>query len=252
MTYCLAIRVDQGLVFASDSRTNAGVDQVSTFSKMHTFERPGERAICLLTSGNLATTQAVVRQIRRDNERNTKGCLNGAPDLAAAAEYVGALSRAEQRKHGTRDKDRFNPEASFILGGQIVGRQHQVYLVYPEGNYISATVQTPYLQTGELKYGKPILDRIVTEDLSLDVAARAALVSMDSTMRSNATVGPPIELQLYAAGTMRFTQRLVLAEDNDYLRELRSAWQTGLKTAFEHLPSLPLSRPAVHLVQGDS
>ena len=196
MTYCLAIRVDEGLIFASDSRTNAGADHVSTFSKMHTFEQPGERVMCLLSAGNLATTQAVLRNIRRDNERGKGPRLDSVRDLAEAAEYVGQLSRNEQRKHGGegQPKEGFSPEATFILGGQIKGRQHQIYLVYPEGNYISATLQTPYLQIGELKYGKPILDRIVREGISLEVAARCALVSMDSTMRSNATVGPPVEL----------------------------------------------------------
>jgi putative proteasome-type protease len=254
LTYCLAIRVDQGLIFASDSRTNAGADHVSTFSKMHTFEKPGERAICLLSSGNLATTQAVLRHVRRDNERGSGLCLDSARDLAEAAEYVGSLSRAEQRKHEAPGDEKFSPEASFILGGEITGRPHQLYLVYPEGNYISATVQTPYLQVGELKYGKPILDRIVKEDVSLEVAARCALVSMDSTMRSNATVGPPVELLMYSAGAMRFGKRLVLTEDNPYLRELHLAWQQGLEEAFKRLPGLPVSRPAVQLVdaQGDS
>ena len=253
MTYCLAIRVDQGLVFASDSRTNAGADHVSTFSKMHVFEHQGEkgshRAICLLSAGNLATTQAVLRNIRRDNEGGKGLRLDSARDLAEAAEYVGRLSRAEQRKHGSRKDKRFAPEASFILGGQIENRQHQLYMVYPEGNYISATVQTPYLQIGELKYGKPILDRIVREDLSLEVAARCALVSMDSTMRTNATVGPPVELLIYPAGAMKFGKRLVLQEDNEYLRALRLAWQQGLEDAFERLPGLPISRPPVQLVE---
>jgi putative proteasome-type protease len=253
LTYCLAIRTDQGLVFASDSRTSAGADHVSTVSKMHTFETPGKRAFCLLTAGNLATTQAVLRQIRRDNENGKTPSLRTAQDLAEAAEYVGALSRAEQRKHESAD-EKFSPEASFILGGQIDGRKHRLYLVYPEGNYISATLQTPYLQVGELKYGKPILDRIVREDVSLEVAARCALVSMDSTMRSNATVGPPVELLMYTTGALRFGKRLVLTEDNPYLRELRQAWQIGLEEAFEKLPGLPISRPPVHLVdaQGDS
>lgn len=248
MTYCVAIRVDQGLVFASDSRTNAGADHVSTYSKMHSFEIPGERAVCLLSAGNLATSQAVLRRIRRDNERGTGLCLNTAKDLAEAAEYVGGLSRAEQRKHRSQRDEKFSPEATFILGGQIDGRQHQLYLIYPEGNYISATVQTPYLQIGELKYGKPILDRIVREDLSLEVAARCALVSMDSTMRSNATVGPPVELLICPAGALHFGKRLVLQEDNEYLRELRLAWQQGLEDAFERLPGLPISRPPVQLV----
>jgi len=247
LTYCLTIRVDQGLVFASDSRTNAGPDQVSTFSKMHTFESD-DRVICVLTAGNLATSQAVLRQIRRDSERDGRKCLESVRDMAEAAEYVGTLSRAEQKKHKSKSDDKFNPEASFIVGGQIAGRQHQIYLVYPEGNYITATVQTPYLQIGELKYGKPILDRIINEDLSLELAARCALVSMDSTIRSNATVGPPVELLIYPAGSMKFGKRLVLQEDNPYLGELRRAWQDGLKETFERLPGLPFKRPSVQLV----
>jgi putative proteasome-type protease len=252
LTYCVAIRVDQGLVFASDSRTNAGADHVSTYSKMHSFEIPDERAICLLSAGNLATSQAVLRRVRRDNERGSGLCLNTARDLAEAAEYVGGLSRTEQRKHRSQRDEKFSPEATFILGGQIDGRQHQLYLIYPEGNYISATVQTPYLQIGELKYGKPILDRIVRENLSLEVAARCALVSMDSTMRSNATVGPPVELLICPAGALRFGRRLVLQEDNEYLRELRLAWQQGLEEAFERLPGLPISRPPVQLVDAQA
>lgn len=250
MTYCLAIRVDEGLIFASDSRTNAGADHVSTFSKMHTFEQPGERVMCLLSAGNLATTQAVLRNIRRDNERGKGPRLDSVRDLAEAAEYVGQLSRNEQRKHvgEGQSKEGFSPEATFILGGQIKGRQHQIYLVYPEGNYISATLQTPYLQIGELKYGKPILDRIVREGISLEVAARCALVSMDSTMRSNATVGPPVELLIYPGGAMAFGERHVLQEDNRYLRSLRQAWQQGLEDAFQGLPSLPIRRPEVRLV----
>lgn len=248
MTYCVAIKVDQGLVFASDSRTNAGVDQVSTYSKMHTFEGRDGRAVCLLNAGNLATTQAVVRRIRRDNEDNADRCLAKVPDLAEAADYVGSLSREEQRKYDVPNEDSFSAGASFIIGGQIGKRPPQLYLVYPEGNYITAAVQTAYLQIGELKYGKPILDRIVNPDLPLDVAARCALVSMDSAMRSNVTVGPPIELLTYVTGSGRFSQRLVLDEHNPYLLELRQAWQEGLKSAFERLPTLPAMRPPVHLV----
>lgn len=248
LTYCLAIKVDQGLVFASDSRTNAGVDQISTYSKMHSFEGRDGRAICLLTAGNLATSQAVLRQIRRDNENGEARNLNNVADLAEAAEYVGDLSRDEQRKRESSNEESFSVDATFIVGGQVGTRPPQLYLVYPEGNYISATVQTPYLQIGELKYGKPILDRIVTEDLSLEVAARCALVSMDSTMRSNVTVGPPFELLTYVADNMRFNARLVLDEHDPYLRELHQSWQKGLKEAFERLPSLPVMRPPVHLV----
>jgi len=251
VTYCLSIRVDQGLVFASDSRTNAGPDQVSTFSKMHTFELE-DRVFTLLTSGNLATSQAVLRQIRRDSENRSKRCLESVKDLAEAAEYVGALSRSEQKKHRSGKDDVFNPEASFILGGQIQGRQHQIYQIYPEGNYIAATLQTPYLQIGELKYGKPILDRIIREDLSLELAARCALVSMDSTIRSNATVGPPIELMVYPVNSLKPGKRLVLTEDNPYLSELRRAWHEGLKATFDQLPQVPFNRPAVQLVEAQA
>lgn len=240
-------------MFASDSRTNAGVDQVSTYSKMHLFDDLPDRAVCILSSGNLATTQAVLRRLRRDNDAGARASINQATDLAQVAESVGRLSRAEQRKHGSRSEvDKFNPEASFIVGGHVNGRPHQIYLVYPEGNYIGATLQTPYLQIGESKYGKPILDRIVTEELSLEVAARCALVSMDSTMRSNVTVGPPIELLIHAAGNVGFNRRLMFREDNPYLSELRQAWQQGLKEAFERLPNLPVTRPAVQLVDARS
>lgn len=253
MTYCLAIRVDNGLVFCSDSRTNAGVDQVSTYSKMHVFGESAEHSVCILSSGNLATTQAVVRQLRADNEKGAPTSISAARNLSQVAEHVGRLSRTEQRKHASRaETEKFNPEASFIVGGCVDGRPHQIYLVYPEGNYIAATLQTPYLQIGELKYGKPILDRIIHEDLSLEVAARCALVSMDSTMRSNVTVGPPIELLIYATGNAGFGRRLMFREDNPYLRELRQAWQQGLKDAFEKLPSLPVNRPAVQLVDARS
>ncbi len=248
LTYCVAIRVSQGLVFTSDSRTNAGADQLSTVSKMHSFDLPGERAVCILTAGNLATTQAVIRQIRRDMEKSSGPSLSRFTELAEAAEYVGELSRAEQRKHSSKATDTFNPEANFIVGGQIGKRPHQLYHVYPEGNYISASELNPYLQIGELKYGKPILDRIIQDAVSLEVAARCALVSMDSTMRSNATVGAPIEVLTYVSGSLRLDKPLVLTENHPYLHQLRQAWQEGLQLAFENLPNLPTSRSAPQLV----
>ncbi len=248
MTYCVAIRVSQGLVFASDSRTNAGADHLSIVSKMHHFDVPGQRAICILTAGNLATTQAVIRQLGRDLEKKSGPNLNKLVELSEAAEYIGELSRGEQGKHRSKDRESFNPEASFIVGGQIGKRPHQVFQVYPEGNYISATTLSPYLQIGELKYGKPILDRIINDAVSLEVAARCALVSMDSTMRSNATVGPPLELLTYTTGSLRLEKPLVLIEDNPYLHQLRLAWQEGLTQAFEDLPGLPFTRPTPHLI----
>lgn len=242
MTYCVAIKVNEGLVFASDSRTNAGVDQVSVYSKMHTFGADGDRTLIVLTAGNLATTQAVLRRVRRDTGDGTDPGILGLPTMAEVAEYVGELSIGEQRKHKRHESDKFNAEASFIVGGQIGDEPPQIFLVYPQGNCIRATPETPYLQIGETKYGKPILDRIVSESLPMELAARCALVSMDSTLRSNVTVGPPIELITYARGSLKLPPRLVFGEDSDYLRELRSAWQEALKRSFEQLPRVPYPR----------
>lgn len=239
MTYCVAISVDRGLIFASDSRTNAGVDQISTYSKMQVFCGDGERMITVLSSGNLATTQAVVRRLRRDLESKRSPNLKSMRHLSEAADYVGEISLAEQARHKKATSDEFNPGVSFILGGQVKGDRPQIYLVYPEGNHIRASSRQPFLQIGELKYGKPILDRIIRPEMSLDDAARCALVSMDSTMRSNLTVGPPIELQFYEVGQYRAGAHLVFDEDHEYLRALRLAWQDALQRAFESLPSLP-------------
>ncbi len=251
MTYCVAVKVDQGLVFASDSRTNAGVDHISTYSKMHTFGGDGERFFTVLSAGNLATSRAVVTRIRRDIEENAKESLSRVKRLTEAADYVGRLSLDQQRKHEKSTKSKqFSTGASFIVGGQIKGGEHSVFLVYPEGNYIPVSKHSPFLQIGEEKYGKPILDRIIEPGLSLEVAGRCALVSMDSTMRSNASVGPPIDLLLYSAGAQRPGNQVTFGEDDDYLRSLRRAWQDSLKSAFANLPTLPLPSGAVRLVDG--
>lgn len=252
MTYCLAITVNDGLIFASDSRTNAGVDQVSTFGKMHRFFGNGERSVTVLTAGNLATTQAVIRQIRRDIDAAATVNLGSVTHLSEAADYVGELSRKAQERHVAGKDDKFNPGASFILGGQIAGQAPQIFLVYPEGNHIRASKRAPFLQIGELKYGKPILDRIIQREVELETAARCALVSMDSTLRSNLTVGPPIELLTYRVDTLTQGEHIVFEEDDSYLRELRSAWQDNLRQAFETLPKLPSPSfaPQVRLVDG--
>ena len=251
MTYCLAITVDKGLIFCSDSRTNAGVDQVSTFSKMYRFLGDGERMVTILSAGNLATTQAVLRQVRRDLESGAPRSLKTLESLADAAEYVGEISLEQQRKHRAAAESSFKPDASFILGGEMPGREPQIFQVYTEGNHIRATPETPYLQIGEIKYGKPILDRIISAPTPLEDAARCALVSMDSTMRSNITVGPPIELLIYETGSLREGRYIVLKEDDAYLRELRLCWQDSLRNAFEELPRLPgPAAPRVRLVDG--
>jgi putative proteasome-type protease len=207
--------------------------------------------ITLLTAGNLATSQAVTRRLRRDLENESILNLKTVQHLAEAADYVGSISLEMQRKHRGSQEMAFDSGASFIIGGQIGDRPPQIFLVYPEGNHISATASTPFIQIGELKYGKPILDRIIGPKLDLETAARCAMVSMDSTLRSNITVGPPIELLIYRAGSLNAGQHIVFQEDDKYLRELRNAWQESVRVAFQGLPRIPspAEQPVVRLVE---
>lgn len=238
MTYCLAIKVNDGLVFATDSRTNAGVDYVSTYRKMHQFGVPGERLILLLASGNLATTQAVLNAIQRDLEDPTATeNLNTFHYLFDAAHYIGKISQRVQEEYREALKgDGISPETNFILGGQIHGRQPNIYLIYPQGNYISASTETPYLQIGETKYGKPILDRIIRPETSLEDAARCALVSIDSTMRANISVGPPVDLAIYRRDALDVNHRVTLEYGTPMWRVMQKRWNEGLQRAFERLP----------------
>lgn len=234
MTYCVAISVDAGMVFCSDSLTNAGMDQVSTYSKMYRFGRAGERSFVCLTAGNLATTQAVMARLQSDIDKAAAQSLLTVDSMQAAAEYLGNAGLEQQRKHA----DSGNFGASFILGGQIGGEPHQVALVYPQGNFITTSKDTPYLQIGEDKYGKPILDRIVKADTDLDTCALCALVSMDSTLRSNRSVGPPIEVLLYPAGSLRADNHHRFDEDSAFLKRLRKDWEEALKEALRRMPPL--------------
>jgi putative proteasome-type protease len=237
MTYCVAIHLDEGLVFASDSRTNAGVDQVSSYSKMHTFETEGERLFVVLTAGNLATTQAVVNRIKREMVDGVEGSFADVVHMSDAAGYLGRINREEQEKHSEAlSKSGIVAEATLIIGGQIKGSAPEIYRVYPQGNYITTSPQTPFLQIGESKYGKPILDRILVPSTPLSDAARCALVSIDSTIRSNVTVGPPIEVFVYEADSFAFKHYLCLEGDNEYLRALTHAWDHNIKQAFVDLP----------------
>jgi putative proteasome-type protease len=231
MTYCVAISVDAGMVFCSDSRTNAGIDQVSTYSKMFRFGLDGERIFVILSSGNLATTQATISRVKRDIRQQAETSLLTVDTMNEAAAYLGGVSRAEQDKHQGSGF-----EASFIIGGQIGSRKQKIVLVYPEGNYISSSRDTPYLQIGESKYGKPILDRILEPALDLDTCALCALVSMDSTMRSNISVGPPIETLIYQSGSLTLPEPLKFQEDSEFLRELKRNWDQRLKDAFRQMP----------------
>ena len=238
MTYCLAISVNKGLVFASDSRTNAGVDYVTSYSKMHTFVWPDERICVLLTSGNLATSQAVINIIKNDLEGpKRKFNLRKGKHLHEVAHYIGQLSQEEQRQHAdAMKKSGSNAEASFILGGQIAGKAPEIYLIYPQGNYISASPETPYLQIGENKYGKPILDRMISPSTTLEDAARCALVSLDSTIRSNVSVGPPVELAIHTIDEIEDPYYLRLTLNSPMYKSMQKQWNEGLRRAFNRLP----------------
>ena len=234
MTYCVAMTVPEGLVFVSDSRTNAGIDQLATYSKMHQLLCTGERTFVLLSSGNLGTTQGVLSLLERDIKSGMLPNLATVPTLEEAAECIGIASTTEQHKHHEARKslDGFMPEASFILGGQIRGSDPGLFLIYPEGNFIEATNDTPYLQIGEHKYGKPILDRVVTPQTTLSDATKAVLLSMDSTVRSNLSVGMPLDLVVIEKDACKVTESRRIDEGDTVFREMSAAWSIALKDAF--------------------
>ncbi len=238
MTYCLGICVQNGLMFASDSRTNAGVDYVTSYSKMHVFEPAPDRVFVILSAGNLATTQEIVNIIQRDIDYPSGGeNLLTARYLFEAADYVGRVSQMVQQQHGVAlQQAGVSGEVTLILGGQIQGQPHGLMLIYPQGNHIEASRSTPYLQIGETKYGKPVLDRVLNYNLALDDAARLALVSLSSTTMSNITVGPPYELAIYHVDQFKITSRCKFEEGGDYLKDLQMAWTNGLIQIFNNLP----------------
>ncbi len=239
MTYCLGLRLHDGLVLASDSRTSASVDDISVYSKMHVFETAADRVVVLLSAGNLATTQAVRSQINRDlSNPDAERTLNTLAHLDEIAAYVGEINRQVQSSVAPTAEQAagFNPEATFLLGGQIGSAPHDIFLIYPQGNYIAASRQKPFLQIGETKYGKPILSRLADGSMDLDLGARLALVSMDAAMRSNLSVGPPVEVAVCPAGLHRIGRRLKLGENAPYLRQLADTWNKKLGRAFLELP----------------
>lgn len=239
MTYCLAIKIDAGLVFVSDSRTNAGPDQVSTYSKMRSWGAAGDRQIVMLSAGNLATTQAVVTRIQRDIDEQVEGNLFSLPYMSEVAEYLGKLNVRQQAKHVDQGMTAgISTEATFIVGGQIAGQPPNLYMVYPQGNYINVSDTSPFMQVGEAKYGKPILDRIIHHDTSMDDAVKCALVSMDSTIRSNVTVGPPIEIVTYPTDSLAMGKYWKLEAEDPYLLDLKTAWDEKLRQAFSEMPRL--------------
>ena len=235
MTYCVAASLDSGMVFCSDSLTHAGIDQVSTYSKMFRHGIDGERQFVILSAGNLATSQGVMAKLKADIRRDARVTLDTVGSVTEAADYLGDVSLQQQERRKTEGA---NFEASFLLGGQIKNRKHRLILVYPEGNHITTSRDTPYLQIGESKYGKPILDRILNPSLDLATAAQCLLISMDSTMKSNRGVGPPIELLLYPGDSLALSNHHRFAQESDFLRDLRLSWDKALKSAFRQMPPL--------------
>jgi len=239
MTYCVGIKLDAGIVFLSDSRTNAGVDQVRTFRKTHRFERAGERIIVVQTAGNLALSQVVVSALRASFQPESIGTtLWNAKTMFDAAAIAGDVVRnAHHRDAGAMQSFGIEFNLSLIVGGQIRGEAPRLFNVYNVGNFIETTPDTPYFQLGESKYGKPILDRIITTNLSLHEAAKCALVSMDSTMKSNLSVGLPLDLVCYRADSFVVDQHKLIDEQDAYFSSIRKSWGQQLRKVFDELPN---------------
>ncbi len=238
MTYCLGIVTKYGLVMASDSRTNAGYDQINVCRKMHTFQQPGQRVFVLLTSGSLSCTQSIITLLQRDFDKG-KG-LAEVTSMYDAARIIGDQIRAVADKdRAALEKDNLHFNVCVLLGGQVRGQEPQLFMIYPQGNPLQATEESPYLQIGETKYGRPILDRGIRFDrTSLEDAAKYALLSLDSTMRSNVTVGPPIDLLAYNVDALQFThQRRFTADDPDLVK-IRMRWEQALRQAVQRLPTI--------------
>jgi putative proteasome-type protease len=238
MTYCVAMLLDTGLVFLSDSRTNAGVDQISTFRKATVFQRPDERVLVVQSSGNLAITQTVVSILKEDIDAGGgKPNLMSVPNLFEAARCVGEALRELHRRDASALRDfgvDFN--ASITIGGQIKGEAPRLFSIYSAGNFIEATTDTSYFQIGESKYGKPIIDRVLRRTSSLNEAVKCALVSMDSTIRSNLSVGLPLDLVIVKRDRFNVARHISIDAENDYFRGIRGRWSEALREAFVQLP----------------
>ena len=237
MTYCVAVHLDSGILFASDSRTNAGVDRISTFTKLKVFERPDDRVLVLLSAGNLAVTQNVVHILEQQrNADPEKPSIWSADNLFDVAGLVGDALREVQRRHGAAlAQDNIDGNASLILGGQIKGEEQRLFNIYPQGNFIEASSDTIYFQLGESKYGKPILDRVITSASTAIQAAKCVLVSFDSTIRSNISVGLPIDMLWYPRDALQVGMQRRVEEGNPYFSMLRQGWGAGLRRVFAEL-----------------
>jgi putative proteasome-type protease len=237
VTYCLGIVTADGLVMASDSRSNAGFDQVNVCRKMYRLVEEGERVFVILTSGSLSISQSIMSLLRVDFESG-RG-LAQARSLYQAARIVGdCVRRVSDMDRASLERDNFSFNVNLLLGGQVRGEEPGLYLIYPQGNPLQATEDSPYLQLGECKYGRPILDRGIDMQTSLEVAAKYALLSFDATIRSNVTVGPPIDLLLYARDSLRITRYRRLAAMDPDLNVIHASWEQALRRAVEQLPEI--------------
>lgn len=239
MTYCLGIATRYGLVVAADSRTNAGVDYISTYQKLFNFSQPGERVILLCTSGNLSITQGVLVALQRDLVPGEGDNLHTLPTMYDVACYIGGkIRQIQERERPWLERDKIDFSCNMLLGGQIRGGDPELFMIYRQGNCIQATRETPFLQIGETKYGKPILDRILSYETPVEDAAKCALLSIDSTMKSNISVGPPIDLIMYQVDTFKVDHCMRLRVGDPYLADIRKRWEVSLKQAFDQMPSV--------------
>ena len=244
MTYCVGMKLEQGLVFMSDTRTNSGVDNISTFRKMHSFHKPGERYITIMTAGNLATTQSIIsllaERTKAPEDRNPS--ILSAPSMFQVAQIIGDLLRETIRgriESGFEAEKTFN--ATLIVGGQIKGMEPRLFMVYPEGNFIEASEDTPFFQIGETKYGRPILVRGFEADMEFADIVKLLMVSFDSTLKANLSVGLPLDLMLYRTGDFTAFHERRVTSDDPYFERISESWSEALRNAFHSLPDYALT-----------
>jgi len=252
MTYCLGIRTHEGLVLASDSRTNAGIDQINVCCKMHSFVIPGERVFSVLSSGSLSLTQSIVTRIRQEFEQG-RG-LAEVTSFYDAARCVGRhIREISEIDRVAMERDNIAFAVSFLVGGQIGNEPPQLYMIYAQGNPLRCTRSAPFLQIGETKYGRPILDRgIRYDDTSLEQAVKYAIISLDSTMRSNVAVGPPIDMLVYRNDELAIRTYRRFQPDDEGLFDLRSQWEQGLRSVIATLPAIEFSSPGEDIENGST
>jgi len=238
MTYCVGVLLDGGMVFASDSRTNAGVDHVSSFRKMTVYERPAERVIVILSSGNLSVTQNALTLLEQRAKRGEGApSVWRAPSMFDVATMLGdCLREVKRRDTPYLTQNNIDASANFVVGGQLKGEHQRLFMLYQEGNFIEATPETPFFQVGETKYGKPIIDRVVKRSTSVIDATKCVLISFDSTMRSNVSVGLPIDLVTYARDSLRVQLQRRIGETDPYFTMIHHQWGEGLRRVFAQLP----------------